>query len=481
MQARHLRAVVSTVIAVALAVVSTVQFSSAAYAGPAAQSPDAAPSLPGFQLVQTVAYDLYAPNQELLDSSQPGLDAAVEQFQRYFGQAPPNIAVVVFESPEQARTSSIGQLRERGRPVLPWVAPQFLETRAFPNLGIVVRQTVANGGLTVVGLLEVNRPSGLDIQQGDVLKELNGEAIQSIQDLQSRYDSVSVGTQMDLTITRQGTEQTLTFEKPLSRYRLVGNGGSPDPASILSHEAGHVFFISYVNQRMGRPTAGGAQPSYGHPAIPDWFDEAIALLSEPSEMQSSRLAELRRQLQGGATLIPLDELFQMTHPRAPQQAGNSGQAQSGASRGDEIVPGVGLSVGSNADATTDDGTLTDTYAIYYETTALAQFLREREGPAFIGRIGDGLIRGESMSQILADAQHVPTDLDQLRQAVRDWVLSSAAAHSPGGVASTPLDGQRVSYHLRHADSAHRSNEGGLATSGSQSTATVRLSSPQRAR
>ncbi len=385
-----------------------------ALAAPTYQAP-AAPSLDGFESRATDSYVVYASSQSKLDAVQPSLDYAVEQWRRHFGEAPPRIAVVIFDSQEQARSTSLDPLRRQGLAVLPWLAPELLRIEPFPNLGIVARQAAAEGGLEVMTLLEgVDRPDGFAVQQGDVLASLNGLPIESIRDFRERLEAISTGSEIELRVRRGDQELTLRFAKPPDRYFIGGEGGLTSE-SVLSHEVGHLFLVAYARERLERPPSDQQGPSYGHPAVPDWFDEGIALLHEPAAMQEQRVATLRHELEQGAELIPLGELFQMTHPRAPSQV-------DGGARPDEIVPGVGVSVGSG-DTLTPSGQLTDEFAIYYQTSALLQLLRAREGDRFIERIANGLIRGESMATILQDARSVPADLDELRRELRAWVTS----------------------------------------------------------
>ena len=322
----------------------------------------------------------------------------------------------MFDSQEQARSTDLGPLYRQGLAVLPWLAPELLRVEPFPNLGIVARQASAEGGLLVMSLLEgIERPEGLDIRQGDVIASLNGQPVSSVQHFRERLDAISVGSDVELRVRRGDQELPLTFRMPRDRYVITGQAGLSSE-NVLSHEVGHIFLIAYAHARLDRPPTDQSGPSYGHPAIPDWFDEGIALLHEPSEMQAERLASLRRQVEAGATLVPLAELFELTHPRAPGQAGGSGPGP------EEVVPGIGVSVTSGG-ARTPEGRLTDLFAIYYQTSALLQFLREREGDPFIGRVADGLIRGESMTTILGDAHSVPSNLEELERELRAWVTS----------------------------------------------------------
>jgi len=100
------------------------------------------------------------------------------------------------------------------------------------------------------------------------------------------------------------------------------------PVRALSHEACHMYLVSYVSELVGyddpnERLAALEGPSYGDPLMPDWFDEAAALLCEPEEMGEERRAAMRREVDNR---IPLAEFFQQDHPSAQQTARPRGDA-----------------------------------------------------------------------------------------------------------------------------------------------------------
>ena len=93
-----------------------------------------------------------------------------------------------------------------------------------------------------------------------------------------------------------------------------GGVATHSESHILPHEACHLFLVTYVNGKITNERAGAKAPShYGHPQIPDWFDEGVASLCERPDMQAGRRAKLKETL---ASRMPLDELFTMAHPLA---------------------------------------------------------------------------------------------------------------------------------------------------------------------
>src|SRR5262245_61759354 len=76
--------------------------------------------------VETDRYVLTAPDRAELASAQKELDYAAEQFERYFGEPPPKIEVVVFDSPDAVKRPSKTQGSDKKLPFLPFVSRKFL-------------------------------------------------------------------------------------------------------------------------------------------------------------------------------------------------------------------------------------------------------------------------------------------------------------------------------------------------------------------
>jgi hypothetical protein len=69
----------------------------------------------------TERYELYAPDEATLARATEDLDYAAHAFLRYFGEAPPQIAVVVVGAPADLQRADFAALRARQLRVLPWV------------------------------------------------------------------------------------------------------------------------------------------------------------------------------------------------------------------------------------------------------------------------------------------------------------------------------------------------------------------------
>lgn len=78
---------------------------------------------------------------------------------------------------------------------------------------------------------------------------------------------------------------------------------------VVSHEACHYWLISYVDTHGLKNTQHNiGSPSYGHPMLPDWLDEAVAVMCENNESKTAR-AKLE-----GFTPIELSKFLSMEHP-----------------------------------------------------------------------------------------------------------------------------------------------------------------------
>ena len=175
-----------------------------------------------------------------------------------------------------------------------------------------------------------------------------------------------------------------------------GNTGQP-PAPVdrdLSHEAGHIFLLSWMDRRI-MPSMSGA--SYGHLTVPAWFSEAVAMLNDSPEVKKRQYDFLKQHT--GAP-IPLPELFSMRHPAS----GNQARTQIGA----------GMFISSLAGS--------EQWKLFYaESFTFAEFMAAKEGPLFIRQVAEGLAQGLTMTDILREAKNVSSEPAKLSAAWQSWV------------------------------------------------------------
>lgn len=182
---------------------------------------------------------------------------------------------------------------------------------------------------------------------------------------------------------------------------------------ILPHEACHLFLVTYVNQKITKERAGAKAPShYGHPQIPDWFDEGVASLCERPDMQARRRAKLK---EGLSNRLPLDELFTMAHPLA---GGIPVRPAAGA-------PPMTTKPGTRVGAVTFSGSqlpqemVAKAVTFYAQVFSVIDYLSRAAPPESIRVMADRMAAGASTRQALAEIKGLPP-ADALESA---WLAS----------------------------------------------------------
>jgi hypothetical protein len=149
-------------------------------------------------------------------------------------------------------------------------------------------------------------------------------------------------------------------------------------------------------------------PAYGHPAIPDWLDEAAATLCEPPQMYGRRLDQMRARLD---QRIPLDTLLTMVHPSFARTDSSSASPPPGGAS-------TGLTVRVSAAGESERTTM-----FYAEAATLARFLWSRGGAELLDRITDTLAHGGRIESALAADARAPSSVSELEMEWLQWVRS----------------------------------------------------------
>ena len=185
-------------------------------------------------------------------------------------------------------------------------------------------------------------------------------------------------------------------------------------ADPLSHLAGHQFLIEYANHAIaaaraagltipdsaalapGGPAGARGAPAAandrhpGHPALPDWLEEAVAGLCERPSFQRARIEFLGARLD---RRIPFEELLRMSRPAA----GDPGR-----------VPSERAAIFSA------------------EALSLARFIAQREeDDRFVGTIIEGVLRGRTVGDVLNTSQNLYSKPDALEKQWLEWVQDAA--------------------------------------------------------
>jgi hypothetical protein len=142
---------------------------------------------------------------------------------------------------------------------------------------------------------------------------------------------------------------------------------------------------------------------YSSPYLPDWFDEAGAVICEDEAGRGDRDAALVREW---SKRLPLSVLFAMDHPV-------SGSPSAGGPR----------SRGTSMTAwTPPPGAQTDTILMFYsQSYSVIRFLGEHQGAEFLSGMIRDLARGMTMDSVLRAAPRPYASIDSFQDAWERWV------------------------------------------------------------
>jgi hypothetical protein len=343
-------------------------------------------------------YELYAPSRESLENGVRGMDRAVAEYARYMGEEAPRMAMVLYDTPEQRQRYGEHCFQARGLAYFSWRAsmPAPPRIQTWPEMGVVFRELDGGAGLRLEALFPGGPAGGIDLREGDHLMAVDGQRVGTLRELQDRRSTLQAGATATLQLERDGEARTVAFTPaaadgprpslpPEVMQRLLRTAASePTGANTIAHEAIH----GLLGARFGRGN------------LPSWFHEGLASLAEFDGDREQRYRQgLLTRLDN---TYPWDELFRMQHP-ATLIARDPGSA-----------PGTTFTVASS------DPTGRTT-VFYSQSMTLLQFLVDRVGVDFPGRIARELAAGRNMGEILRQVEHVPHDYEALHSAWLAWV------------------------------------------------------------
>ena len=158
-----------------------------------------------------------------------------EQVRRYVGEHVPKIADWIFDSPSPSESYEGEPLRNRGlRSVPPVAGERFVSSHVtvMRDLGVVI----AGAEPRIVYISSV-LPSGVgsqvDIRPNDVILTLNGQAIETTQTFQTRFNRLPNGSPVEIGLRRGNQRFTVAFYKPSERQNSRPLFPNDRPGSIL--------------------------------------------------------------------------------------------------------------------------------------------------------------------------------------------------------------------------------------------------------
>lgn len=83
--------------------------------------------------IKNKIYEVYAPNEAELKSASEEIEFAAKNFEKYFGEKPPKIAVYVLNSPKEISKIDFRSFSQRGLRVLPFISNEYLKSLKKPE------------------------------------------------------------------------------------------------------------------------------------------------------------------------------------------------------------------------------------------------------------------------------------------------------------------------------------------------------------
>lgn len=293
--------------------------------------------------VLTDFYELYAgdsPSGEITGTLSE-LDFAVDRYRQYLQEDPLPLAVLLVSSPEEVKKYDLEGFLKRNMLILTRHVNNgkgiTTNIEVIPEAGIVLSQFPGQK-VRVTDILSIELDSSRAVsflksssfKKNDVISLIKGSEVPALKEFITAYNSIGAGDTVNVVVIRNSVNVLVSFTKPekITKFSTqlssanLSSGRLPE-TNIYSHEAMHSYFMSYVNKELGvsavdmmKATAAfmkekGIKRNYGHPVIPDWFDEAIAMLAENDSSQMMRRVQAKQELN---SFIPFGQLFTMTHP-----------------------------------------------------------------------------------------------------------------------------------------------------------------------
>lgn len=174
------------------------------------------------------------------------------------------------------------------------------------------------------------------------------------------------------------------FRSP-SRYGALGYGGVLWP---IAPTAARAMLAQFTEAHLDPD--GTRSDSALLDRFPLWYRAAVIHLAGEAGVSANDLELVREKRQ---QLLPMPELLRLVRP-------------------------------SSADSTLDPSRQdTDEYTRIFaaQSSTVARYLVEREGPAVIGRLGKGYLAGRRLNEMIAEMRSAPRDLLELERRWKVWI------------------------------------------------------------
>ena len=374
----------------------------------------------------TDSHEVYAPDDSVLVEAAVQVELARQRMTKILGDAPPKIAFLLFNSNQELLEYDYSDLRKRKLPFMPWLTnvgtrqayklkekagvrvtrnvievPIKIRTFYYDSLAIWIVDKNTEKGIRVIVQNIQDGKYNEDFWPDDEVLELNGICITNSTVFDSLYSATPYKQEIKFKIQRENKQSEFILAKPdiqgKSVKKQIHNSNDKSEfsgfsADIIAHEAGHVFYSAYVNLKINitdrydfKENVSEQECFYGHPQIPDWLDEAMAIFCEPKRMQQSRIAGLSKNT------IPLKKFVKVKHP--------------------------------NLDDTVD------ITLFYQQAAALARYLHEKAGPGFIASLTIDSANGKDFLSCISKFPSLPQDFESLEADYKSWLDANYTARN----------------------------------------------------
>ncbi len=111
-------------------------------------------------------FEIYAPRRADLERASEAIVHARRVYQKYFGKEAPKLAVVLYDTPDQASAYTESKFNERGMALFKWTASGPPARSDFsPELGIVFVEMPGENRPQVLGVVNEQPPAGIKLQK----------------------------------------------------------------------------------------------------------------------------------------------------------------------------------------------------------------------------------------------------------------------------------------------------------------------------
>lgn len=359
-------------------------------------SPPRAPE--GYVMARSGGFTVYAPSPQALREGVQELGDARATFRARFGMEPAGLVVVLADSPAALRALDLKSLRRPEVPFLPFVtrahlaaAPTSEDEVLALDGGAVLKQVDGAARVVAPGNGAAHRAG---LRAGDVVVGVNGSPAAGLDSISRRFDAVPQGGRLTLDLLRQGQAMRIQYTRGARdagavRARQRAAAQFRAESKTLGHEVCHQLVAGIADRaaRGDRPARG-----YGHPALPDWFDEMAATLCESDAARERRHAYLRAHPE---LRIPLAEFARMEHPVRVAVSVRGGSAP-------RPAPGDAVQVIRGEEARRLVRNM-NAGLFYAQALSLGEFISARGGAPALRTLAERLAAGRTLDQALADA------------------------------------------------------------------------------